>query len=453
MTGSAQRAGDVDTPEGEIPNSQSEMKSGGGSLGWTGDNGYAGAAYEYTDSNYGIPFVEEGGTTLTPRRHRLDFRAERRNLGSVFEGVKLQLGYRDYRHDEHEASGDIATSFHNKFGEGQLMLNHRPAGRLKGTLGVWGTHRDYTSEGEEALAPPTRQNAFSAFLYEELPFPHVTLQFGGRLDRTTYDTDPESVPERTGLRDRDFTEFSASAGVLGYLREDLTLAVSVARAARNPSLEELYNFGPHVGNFAFEVGNPELRAEHGRGVDVSLRWRRPRFAGELTAFRNSIDDFIFAFPTGEVEDDLPVVNYLSADSLLQGFEAHVDLGLTRSLWLELGGDAVRGELRNTNDPLPRMPPLRAWASLRYERGGLHVEGEVRTADRQDRVFGVETPTAGYALFNGHASYVLTTGRTAHTFTVRLDNAADRLYRNHLNFIKDQAPEMGRSLKAVYSVRF
>jgi iron complex outermembrane receptor protein len=41
----------------------------------------------------------------------------------------------------------------------------------------------------------------------------------------------------------------------------------------------------------------------------------------------------------------------------------------------------------------------------------------------------------------------------HTFTVRLDNATDELYRNHLSYIKDLAPEAGRSLKGVYGLRF
>jgi len=340
----------VDTPGGTIPNSQSDLKSGGGAVSHASENGYAGASYQYTGTTYGIPFVEEGGTTLDPRRHRLDVRLERRSLPGFIEGLKVQGGYRDYTHDEHEADGTIATTFKNKFTEGQLLLNHRAVGRLKGTVGVWGTHRDYSSQGEEALAPPTTQGTVAAFLYEEVTFRHVTVQFGGRVDRSTLSPDALAVPERSGIRDRDFTVFSGSLGLLGHLREDLTLAVNVARAGRNPSLEELYNFGPHVGNFAFEVGNPDLAGEIGVGIDVSLRYRSARFALEGTLFRNSIDNYISPFQTGEVEDDLPVINFRSADSLLQGFELHADVGLTDALWLELGGDGVRGELRTPPRP-------------------------------------------------------------------------------------------------------
>jgi outer membrane receptor protein involved in Fe transport len=40
-----------------------------------------------------------------------------------------------------------------------------------------------------------------------------------------------------------------------------------------------------------------------------------------------------------------------------------------------------------------------------------------------------------------------------TITARLDNATNELYYNHLSFIKAYVPEMGRSVKVVYSVGF
>jgi iron complex outermembrane receptor protein len=69
------------------------------------------------------------------------------------------------------------------------------------------------------------------------------------------------------------------------------------------------------------------------------------------------------------------------------------------------------------------------------------------------VYGIETPTGASTLLNGHASYTFATGKTAHAVTLRVDNAADELYRNHLSYIKDLAPERGRSLAALYTVQF
>jgi len=51
------------------------------------------------------------------------------------------------------------------------------------------------------------------------------------------------------------------------------LAFSLARASRNPALEELYFHGAHPGNFAFENGDPNLKSEHALGFDASFRWR------------------------------------------------------------------------------------------------------------------------------------------------------------------------------------
>ena len=184
-----------------------------------------------------------------------------------------------------------------------------------------------------------------------MTWPHVTLQFGGRVDRTNLS--PAGEPSRA------FTNPSGSVGLLfrpAAANEALTVAVSLAHAARSPALEELFFFGEHHGNFAFEVGNPELDSERALGVDVSLRWRTRRVSGEITYFRNSISDFIFASPLteeefeareeefedrfpgreisheghghGEESADLEFVEYVGADSVLQGIEAHSDIQIT-----------------------------------------------------------------------------------------------------------------------------
>jgi iron complex outermembrane receptor protein len=455
LGGAGNRTGDIHTPRGDVPNSQSDLKSGSAALSRTSDNGFFGASYGYTDTSYGVPFVEEGETTLNPRRHRFDVRGERRQMGGFIDGVKFVAGYRNYKHDEIEGDGTVATSFRNEFTEGQLSLNHSSKRRLHGTLGLWATHRDYSTAGVEVLAPPVKQNALAGFLYEELTYHHLGVQFGARIERNSFDADT-AAPRAQGVparRDRSFTELSVSLGLLGFLNDDVTVALNLARAARNPSLEELYNFGPHAGNFAFEVGDTELQSERGLGADLSLRWRKTRFSGELTAFGNWIDNFIFPQQTGKKEGGFPVVEFEARDAQLVGLEGHMDLGLTGSLFLELGGDGVHGKARDNDDPLPRMPPWRGWAALRLETGGFHLEVEVRGARRQGRIHGFETTTGRYGLLNLHASYKLVRGSSVHTFTLRADNVTDQLWRNHLNFIKHLTPEMGRSLKAAYTLRF
>ena len=59
-----------------------------------------------------------------------------------------------------------------------------------------------------------------------------------------------------------------------------------------------------------------------------MRARGDRFEGEVSFFRNDIANYIFRQPTGEVEDDFPVVRNIEADSVLTGLEAHGDVKLT-----------------------------------------------------------------------------------------------------------------------------
>jgi iron complex outermembrane receptor protein len=276
---------------------------------------------------------------------------------------------------------------------------------------------------------------------------------------------------------------SGSVGLLlrpAAAGDRLTFAASLARAARAPALEELFFFGLHHGNFAIELGNPELETENALGFDMSLRWRGSRASGEVTYFRNDISNFVFRneldhddfeareeefearFPgrelvghdehDGEEEEEVAIVDFVSADALLQGVEFHSDIAVTDRIFVEAGVDYVRGALKDDDIALPRMPPFRVRGGLRYQYNALQVGGEVIGAAKQDRVSGATTPTDGYTLLKLYTSYSFGTN-TISTITARLDNVTNELYRNHLSLIKDVVPEMGRNFKLLYSVRF
>jgi iron complex outermembrane receptor protein len=480
--GGGRRSGDVETPDGPVENSQSRNAFGSVGLGYTRERGFFGASYGYDDTKYGIPVVEEGSLQLTPRRHSFSVRGGAQNLQGAFDGFRATLGIRRYQHDELEG-GDVGTEFSNNTAELEVRGTHRQVGRLTGSVGGWFLNRAFDATGAEALSPAVDQTGFAAFLYEEVAWPHVTLQFGGRVDRNDYEP-------ADGLN-RDFTDASGSVGLLlrpAAADDRFTIAASLARAARPPALEELYFFGVHHGNFALEVGNPELDSEQAFGIDLSARWRGPRASGEITYFRNDISNFIFrnemdedAFeereeefverfggrePAGHehpaegavegeehAEEELAIVEFVGRDSLLQGIEAHADIALTERVFLEVGADMVRGSVKDTGDPLPRMPPFRVRGGLRYQWLGFQAGGEVLSAAKQDRVSGIEEPTDGYMLAKLFISHSFQVEALTHTLTLRMENITNELYRNHLSLIKEFVPEMGRNIRLVYSLKF
>ena len=473
--GGGQRTDSYNTSEGEVLNSQQRsgfMNVGGA---WTGDRQYAGVSYGYDDTKYGVPIFEDGQISLTPKRHAFSARAGGQGLDGILTSYRATLGVRRYTHSELEGD-EVGTQFKNNTVEGELMLSHKPAGRLAGSIGGWFLNREFSAEGAEALSPPVDQQTAAAFLYEELTWPHFSLQFGGRVDRTSFEPQG-SLPTRA------FTEFSGSVGALIRPRaanDNFVIAASLARAARNPALEELYFFGPHPGNLTFEIGNPDLKSERALGFDLSLRGRSSRVRAELTFFRNSISNFVFRSPLTEEEfeereaefdarfgveheegaegeeghgGEFPFAEYSGADATLWGIEAHADVTLTSRLGAEFTYDLVRTQRTSDGEPLPRIPPQRLMGGLRITTGRIELGGNATAVARQDRVFGSETETAGYGLLRLYATFSIPSARAVQTITARLENATDRFYRSHLNYLKDLVPEIGRQFRLVYAIKF
>ena len=70
---------------------------------------------------------------------------------------------------------------------------------------------------------------------------------------------------------------------------DATFVTNFTRSYLAPALEELYNFGPHVGNLLFEIGNPDLERESTLGLDLSVRHQSTRLRGDFNVYVSSDD--------------------------------------------------------------------------------------------------------------------------------------------------------------------
>jgi iron complex outermembrane recepter protein len=476
-SGSGQRTSDYNSPAGPVPNSQSRNGSGQGGFGWYNGRGFVSAGYGYDNRRYGIPYaaefhghhdeddhdeddhgdelddhLEHDGLDeevhLQLRRHNVRFTGGLTNSGSFFQTLRLAVDYTDYGHDELEISpfgAAIGTAFENRQLVYRGTVDHRRTGVLSGTFGFVGTLRDYTTTGREAISPPVNQASYAVFGLEEVELERFRLQFGGRLERTSYD--PAGLPSRT------FTGLSGAAGFHLPLWKGGAFVTNYSHFYRAPALEELYNYGPHIGNLAFEIGNPDLRRERGDGIDFSLRHMGGRVTGKLNFFHYDIRDFVFLAPTGEFEDGLMEANFTQADTRYSGAEVESTVALTSSLWLLLGLETVTAELSGSGTPLPRIPPAVGRIGLEARHGGFSFRPEVILADRQDRTFTNETATAGYLLGSLRASYTAPGTHFVHVISLSAFNLGDTLYRNHLSLIKDLAPEMGRGVRVGYTVRF
>ncbi|HEX6189435.1 MAG TPA: TonB-dependent receptor [Pyrinomonadaceae bacterium] len=454
--GGAQKANDYLTPLGRITNSYARGGNFSTGLGFYPGRGFFSANYHFDKRRYGIPFNQADpdaeAVYLTPRRHSIQFNGGFRDLKSFIENAKFSIQYTDYTHSEVDAeTGAVNTTFSNKSTIFRGTFDQQKRGRLTGSFGVWGMHRNYESAGAEALAPPTKQDSFAVFALETIKFEHAALQFGGRVENNRYR--PSLDPVRGQLPHRSFTGFSGAIGLRVNTWKGGAFVVNYSHSYRAPSLDELYNEGPHPGNATFEIGNLDLTRELGDGLDFGLRHSSKRIRAEMNGFFYHIDNFVFLAPTGNIQDGLIEAVYSQGVSRFTGFEGRLDAELHKNVWLNLGADYVNAKLTDTNTPLPRIPPLRGRAGVEFRYKGLTIKPEALFANAQENLFPTETRTAGYGLINVGGSYLIARQHSAHIISFNAFNLGDRLYRNHLSFIKEFAPEIGRGVRVTYTVRF
>ena len=483
--GGSRRSGNYKSPEATIEISASRLQSGRAGFGYVGAKAFFSAGFTLEDGRFGIPFAgtfhhghgdEEEGAAAEEHEAEVDISSLRRdlrmdvgvrNLASAFlDTAKLTFAYTNYGHDEIEIEDgveSIGTEFRNNTTTMRAELEQKRRGRLTGRLGAEWFRRDFEARGTEALAPPTVQDTFAGFAYEEMDFTSFRLQFGARAEHISYDVTPRPVvalPPDADLdhiapqvRDRSFTAMSGSFGLHTNIGTAGAFVVNFSGASRAPALEELYNFGPHVGNLAFEIGNPDLDVERTLGVDVSLRSRHAKAQGELNLFAYNISNFVFLDLHEEEIDGLREADFVQADARFIGAEASGSLDLHPRLHLHGGASYVRAKLTEADTFLPRIPALSARLELDVPIGNFKVGPEFVFTAAQNNVFGSETRTAGSTVVNLGASYLMARGHATHIVALRAYNLTNETYRLHTSFIKDLAAEMGRGVRLTYSVKF
>jgi iron complex outermembrane receptor protein len=452
--GSGQRTSDYSAGGdfGKVQNTFTRNATGTVGLGYYANKGYFNSSYTFYQSRYGVPLdfreADPEDRSLRLWRNNIKFNFGYNELDSFITGLKFTVDLSNYRHQE-IADEEVGTTFRNRVYSYRGIFDQKKTGVLTGRFGFEGFYRNYSTTGDEVLIDgPVKQNVFSVFGLEELKFDRVSLQFGGRVENNRYN------PVNPGLPDRDFTGLSAAAGARFELWKGGAFVANYSHGYRAPSMEELYNFGPHDGTLTFEIGNPGLRPELSDGIDLSLRQQNKRITAEANFFYYAFRDFVFLAPTGKTdkESGFQIAEYLQADSRFTGTELSLEFTANKYLNILTGFDYVNAQLEDGR-PLPRIAPLRGRIGLDLHYENFSVKPEFVAVGDQDRVFTNETPTPGYGVFNISGSYIIPAKHFAHIFTVNAFNLGNRLYYNHISFIKDISPEIGRGIRLGYTVRF
>lgn len=480
--GMARGTGDTRTPLGKLINTRVEQYNLSGGASTIGNWGHVGASYRYYANDYGIPggFVggHATGVDISMRRHTVKGEADFHLKRGPLDNLHATGTYTDYHHTEFEPSGAVGTTFGQTFAAGEVVARHGSAGPVAlGALGVRAQYRDIVTGG--TLNTPSTEDATAAvYLIEEIRTGPLRVQGGLRYDWARYSPKERSFidvgGQRVPTRERTFGSVSGSLGLLYEAMPGLRIGTSLNRAYRTPDFNELYSNGPHLAANSFIVGDPNLTEETGFGVDAFVRLNRGTVSGELAAFRNQLDNFIFESSRGRAElgaqGGRPRFQFTNEKAVFSGAEGRVEWSATPSVVIDGTASYVRATFTSERAPIPVItaldttfipasnyppfiPPLNGQIGARYDRIRWFAGTGLRFAVRQDRLGDFEDPTAGYATVTLSSGIRLVRGSQLHTITLRIDNLLDREYRDHLSRIKAIMPEAGRNVNLLYRLTF
>jgi iron complex outermembrane recepter protein len=442
------------------------------------DNGYAGISYSELSNFYGIPAgvhhhheeegadheeegheEEEGGISLDVSQRRWEAAGDLHGDG-FWEVFRWRAAYSDYEHREIEADGATGTLFTKDAWALRGELGHRELGPVHGVLGVQYQESDFAAIGEEAFVPATTNRALGLFWLEDYHSERWQLEGGLRVDLDQLDSDE---PE---LDDNDLTLINGSLAALYDLNDNWTVSAAFSEARRAPGAEERFSnvlnnassYVVHGASGAIEVGDAGLRREKSDNVEMSLKADYERVTGSVTAFDNQFSDFIFLRNTGTVIEDTPVLAYSQEDARFRGVEYELGFSLLpyssdAELQLRLFGDRVRAKLDN-GDHVPRLPPRRDGVGLSWQSGDWYADLNWVLAGKQDKPGSNETETDSYQRVDANLTWSIE-GNDGNRYTalLKLGNLGDEEIRNSTSFIRDSAPEAGRSIELGLRVEF
>ncbi|MFC3121383.1 TonB-dependent receptor [Agaribacter flavus] len=455
-------------------------------------------------------------------------------LLTPFKGInniKLNAGYTDYEHVELEGE-EIGTRFANETSEIRITTEHDSISGWHGVFGIHAVNSKFEAVGEEAFTPSNNTDTLALFIVEEKKFDDLTVQLGGRLERNKLSADTFFAPlhseeeheedehgeehgeeeehhedelSEVAFPDMDYTSLSLSGGVNWAYSDEYSIALNYSRSERAPSQQELFSAGVHLATSTFDLGaffttndegeielsGSEINEEVANNLDITWRKYSGDWGFTVSAFYNSIDDYLYQLDSGfefedshdeghdedeghneeegmhddddegmhddedehghEDEEGFPILNFRQEDATLYGFEAEMHYQVNDIWFVQAYADYIRAKVDNGD--LPRIPPLRIGGELSFEYEGWQGDFGVVWYDDQTKVANFESPTDGYTLFEAGVNYTWYTQNVDWIFFARGKNLSDEEARVHTSFLVNDAPLPGRSFTLGVRAKF
>ena len=442
---------------------------------WAGPQGFVGLAYDDYRNDYGV--TVEPDVTIRMQRQRIQAAGEWRGGAGPLATVSAQASQTRYQHQEVEGSGAVGTTFRSRGNDLRLQATQAPlatawgplTGVLTGVVGLQAETLDFSALGAEAFVPTSHTRSTGLFVLQQLALSGVTLSAGARIEQVRVASegdgaDPAAAPHFGAALTRNFSPHSLSLGLLAPLPamgKGWTASATLGSTQRAPAYYELFANGRHVATGAYERGDLQQSPERSRHAELGLQWQQGPDHLRAALFATRFANYIALDASGQTvavddgaggTDNLPEYRFIGVPAQMRGFEIEGRRRLVSAPWqidASAGLDGVRGRNSRSDEPLPRIAPMRLQLGLEAAQNAWRLGAQIKRVAAQNQVSAGDIATAGSTQLDLWATWAQRVGNSDALWTLKLTNLGNALVYNAvaLRTARALAPAGGRALSA------
>ena len=473
----SRNTGDQISPIGPLTNTALSNIEATGSYSYFGKDYRSTFSYGQLAMNYGIPGSPEGhisGVDIDMNKNTQKFNVHKDISFMGFQTLDIDQRFISYGHTESEKGSSDPSVILDQ----QIFSLQNTLKGPKLHVGSLFQYRNFQAGGFY-WTPDTKELKIAVFGLVEREIYNFTLQISSRAEYLSVIPDVQHILsniDTSQVLQRDFPIFSAGIGVFRNWK-NWEFSFGTMLTGRAPGIEDLYSDGPHLGTYAYEIGQPTLDLEKTIGLEASLEHHTDKSEIRLTGYQNFSPNYHISSKMGECEEEFvdgeghpcagaDFIEWGSGSSgwlykyqmqglrvSVYGLESELKYKLTNSINLYGSISSVRGKNLSDNTHLAYMPPDKFLFSTELDLNPITAALTLKKVSSQERLSEFETRTDGYFLTDISGTYIIHSSNIIHKIIFRIDNIFDQEYYNHLSRIKSIMPEKGRSIGIQYRLVF
>ena len=457
---SARNMGDMETSKGTLKNTDIEKRSIAIGAVYSLDRFKFGASFRSFNSDYGIPggFIGGHPNGVDIEQSKRDFTLQGLYIPAARpDTLNVIFRYNQYHHKEFETKKYVGAEFAVNQANLRIEKFIANSGPFFGIR--LGTELDSRSVemGGYVFTPPTNSYAASLFSIVSLNgWDGLEITLSARLGGAFFRPRESVVADKDAIEDRNFVLWAFVAEFSQIVAPGKFLTLDVFRTTRAPTIEDLYNQGPHLAAYTYERGYHKLDDESGYGAELEFRDYGEHFNWRASTHITWFLNHLAPRATGDTNWSqlLPIYQVSGDDALLMGASASIETSAEQGFYAQAGASYVCGFYQNENwSDMPQIPPFHFHAEMAYIWQHVRAGFNTEFALAQNRLDRYEQRTPGYITFGALLEFHWALTHTNYSIILRGDNLFNADVRNHLSRLKSVMPEKGRNISILAKVEF